>query len=137
MKAFYFLILVAGVSPYFAQTSKKNAAASKKQGSCTVTKTEKDPHCPGDMSIVKFTFIGASNHPVKKGVMLVLGRDSLVPPLDPATGTFSIELDPGKHSFQFAVPYWYRVKSDIVDLKPGNATHLKVKFEAIEMIGGR
>ena len=133
MKNIFLYILIFVTLTLTAQTKKAGSpVASKKQGSCTLTKTEKDPRCPGDVARVQITFIGASNSPVKRGVMMVINHDSLMPPLD-AHGTYTFEVDPGKFKFQFSVPYWYRIKSETFLLQPKTLTSIRVKFEAVEM----
>ena len=105
------------------------SAESKKYGGYTVTSVEKDPRLAADISKVYITFIGANNKPVKQGVKIIFNNDSLVPELN-ASGIFSSELEPGKHDFQFAAPYWYRVKTIPINFKPQHTINIKVKFEA-------
>jgi hypothetical protein len=136
MKTLFFsLLLISGLSSIAQTTKKKPVYDPKKHGSCTVAKVEKDEKCPGDMAHVMITFVGAAGTPCKRGVRVTRNHDSLVPTLD-ATGSYSVEVEPGKYNFHFSAPYWYRVHAAPLVLKEQTTTYLNVKFEAVEMIGG-
>ena len=104
----------------------------KKFGGYTVTSVDKAMHLAKDVSKVNITFIGANNKPVKKGVKIIFDGDSIMPDLS-EQGVFNSELEPGKHDFTFAVPYWYRVKTIEINFKPQHILYMKVKFEAEEL----
>jgi hypothetical protein len=137
MKTLLLSILLGFGLNSLAQTAKKKPVYDpKKHGSCTITKAEKDPKCPGDMAHVSMSFVGAAGTPCKRGVMITTNNDSIVPTLD-ATGSYTVEVEPGKYNFHFSAPYWYRVHAAPLLLKEATNTHLEIKFEAVEMIGGR
>lgn len=134
MKFFLQVLFIGSVLQMNAQVKpeKKNAYGDpKKYGGYTVTKVEKDETVPGDAGVIEFTFIGANNKPVKAGVTLGTGSDSLVPKLS-SIGTYSVELDPGNFAFSFAAPYWYRIKANTIPVRAHARTLVTVKFEAMD-----
>lgn len=126
------LLILSSTFSLLSQTKvvkKSPSAESKKHGGYTVTSVEKEPRLASDIAKVYITFIGANNKPVLKGVKIIFDNDSLIPELN-SSGVFSSELEPGKHDFEFAVPYWYRVKTIPINFKAQHAINIKVKFEA-------
>jgi hypothetical protein len=100
----------------------------KKYGYWKITTVEADEKIPMDAAQIKVTFQGPTDTPPKKGVRIVCNNDSVLPPLD-ATGSYSLEVDPGKYKMKFAAPYWYRIITDSIHCKKQTTTNIFVRFE--------
>lgn len=120
----HLLLLLIGLSA--------NTIFSQSTGSAKIIKVNPDKNMAYDEARIIISFKSPNNTSASKNIKVVCNNDSAFPTID-ATGTYTLDLDPGKYKFRFAVPYWHTVKIDNVQLKQQTTTYLNVKFEAQEL----
>lgn len=108
-------------------------AFAQSHGSCKVTKTT--PNQAGKTNIT-FRFIGPAGKPATSHLAFKMDGDTIIQPkIDKKSGLYVMNVEPGTHTFNFYVKYWYDVDSAPIVIKPKTNTMVVVKFEAKE-IGG-
>ena len=118
-KLFFLFLFISGIT--FSQT----------HGTCKVTKTT-----PDAKTKITFRFVSPSGKPATSHLAFKMNGDTIIQPkIDKKTGLYVMTLQPGTHSFNFYVKFWYDVDSAPITLKPKTNTMVVVKFEAKE-IGG-
>jgi len=118
------ILLLLGV--FFAFS----AASQAKTGFCKVNKTVSDTT---KRSRLTFKFLTPEGKPAKSHVAFKIDNGDWIQPKIDNTGTYSMVVDPGTHSFLFYVKYWHDVISKPLVFKPKTNTFLTVKFEPEEI----
>lgn len=122
MKKFLFLFLFV-----------TSLSFSQSHGSCKVTKTSPEP---SGKTKITFRFVSPNGKPATSHLAFKMDGDTIIQPkIDKKTGLYVMNVEPGTHSFNFYVKFWYDVDSAPIAIKPKTNTFLVVKFEAKE-IGG-
>lgn len=118
-KLFLLFLFISGIT--FSQT----------HGTCKVTKTMADTKTK-----ITFRFVSPSGKPATSHLAFKMDGDTIIQPkIDKKTGLFVMPVEPGSHTFNFYVKFWYDVDSAPIIIKPKTNTFVVVKFEAKE-IGG-
>lgn len=108
-------------------------AFSQTHGTCKITKTS--PESSGKTKIT-FRFLGPTGKPATSHLAFKMDGDTIIQPkIDKKTGLYVMNVQPGSHTFNFYVKFWYDVDSAPIAIKPKTNTFVVVKFEAKE-IGG-
>ena len=126
------LIFILFIFFFTKGNSQSITAKSKKQGYYQITSVHPDKNMAYDETRIIFSFVGPTNAPARNGIKLVCNNDSVFPQVD-ANGEYTVELDPGKYKMRFSVPYWYVIKTDVIDCKSQTTTNITVRFEAQDL----